>query len=310
MSDKLIGIVVDDQSNIDLLSWSIFYLTAQEKYYYAGFDYWFDVVENPINEVTNETEIEIDGTTDITELTETINQLKNASGGTGTKIICLRVSKFADINPETFEKFYSECDRVIVIGVSEPTLYNNKLPHDYGEFDDYLSEYFSTSLQGWEDVENSPWDRREFIALNHRPFNSGSIQELVDLSKDHFYIKTSDLYLNLQLVLPDLFKYLDLTVDQERIRKWAKVYYAWSNQRADVVMWDRNFHTIVDYIVKGYSMDLTRFNLDILREATILHELLYKHNLNIKGYGLNELPRNTRDIHALLEPNFHPLTDY
>ena len=57
-------------------------------------------------------------------------------------------------------------------------------------------------------------------------------------------------------------------------------------------------------------MDLTRFNLDIVRESTIQHVLIYKHGLTLKSWGLEKFPNNTQDLHLLLEPNiYHEVED-
>ena len=53
-------------------------------------------------------------------------------------------------------------------------------------------------------------------------------------------------------------------------------------------------------------MDLTRFDLDVIQEAFIQRELIYKHNLNLKTFQLEKFI-NTQQLHNLLEPNIHPL---
>ena len=53
-------------------------------------------------------------------------------------------------------------------------------------------------------------------------------------------------------------------------------------------------------------MDLTRLKLDIIQEAFIQHELIYKHNLNLKTWQLEKFT-NTQQLHNLLETNTHPL---
>ena len=53
-------------------------------------------------------------------------------------------------------------------------------------------------------------------------------------------------------------------------------------------------------------MDLESFELDIMQEAAIQRELIYKYNLNFKTWQLEKF-QSTRQLHALLEPNIHSL---
>ena len=69
------------------------------------------------------------------------------------------------------------------------------------------------------------------------------------------------------------------------------------------------FDKIINYIIEGYELNLDKFNLDLVQEAAIQHELIYKHNLNLKTWQLTKFT-NTRQLHNLLEPNIHPLTTY
>lgn len=312
MDNKIVGIVLDHQADVSMLAWSIYYLSGSQKYYYSGFDFWFEVLDNPINADTNELEVEVDGSSDPLEFRTVIDSIRSTSGGVGTRLVCTRVRGNNEISTDLIDTIFTELDKTVVVGSYHGSrLFNNKnASSSEEELTDYLMEYFSDNMGGWDDVLNTQWDKREFIALNHRPFNNKGLKDLIDLSKPHFFVNTVDLYLNLENILPGLFEYLELEIDETRLEQWKDVYREWSKRRADIISWDENFHVIVDYIVNGHEMDLTRFNLDILREASILHELLYKHNLNIKGYGLEQLPRNTKEIHELLEPNFHILSEY
>ena len=63
-------------------------------------------------------------------------------------------------------------------------------------------------------------------------------------------------------------------------------------------------YTIIESILKNNYIDLTKFNLDIVQEATIQHELLYKHNLNLKTWQLEKF-MDSKQLHSLLEPNIY-----
>jgi hypothetical protein len=68
-----------------------------------------------------------------------------------------------------------------------------------------------------------------------------------------------------------------------------------------------NYKHIVDSVVNNwyYQIDLT-----FEQEVVIQHCLIYQHNLNLKTWELTKFPSNTQDLHKLLEPNIHPITQY
>lgn len=309
-SNKLIGLIVDQNTQIDILAWSIYYLSGQTHYYYAGFDYWFDVQSEPVSDGVSEIEIEVDGSGDPAEFKQLQKDLKSNTEFNGLRIICTRAIESRENNKEILDAI-AECDKVIVVGSNKDGhLYGNKATKFDDELDDYLLEYFKDSMAGWDDVKDTAWDRREFIALNHRPFNNKAITNIVDIKQPYFFIDTAELYTNFKLLLPKLFEFLEEPICQEHLDQWEVIYDNRKNSLRDRIGWDRNFQNIIYGIISGEDMELGKFKLDLIREATILHELLYKHNLSIKGYGLDELPRNTKDIHDLLEPNFHQLSEY
>jgi hypothetical protein len=309
-SNKLIGIIVDQHTKINLLAWTIYYLSGQSNYYYAGFDYWFDVDEEPVSDEASEIEVEVDGSGDIDEFRDFQSSIRSANDFTGLRLICTRISDLKEHNKEIPDAI-AECDKLIVVGSNKDNhLYSDKSSKHDDELDDYLLEYFKDSMSAWGDVKDTPWDRREFIALNHRPFNNKAIKNIVDIEHPHFFIDTAELYTDFAKVIPKLFEFIGDPICEERLEQWGKIYELQKNNLRDRIGWDRNFQKIVDSIIAGEDMDLGKFKLDMMRESTILHELLYKHNLNLKAYGLDELPKNTKEIHELLEPNFHTLTEY
>ena len=314
MDSKIIGLVVDDTLNVDILAWTLYYLTGQSHYYYYGFGYWFTIEDDPLNRILQTdrciVEVEYDGSSVIEEFTEQLSSLKAENDYPGVKLILTRLSYENKLNTEVVDLMKKECDKVIVISsFGESTLYSNKLNKEL-EFmvDDFMETYFADSKAGWEDVSNSPWDRREYIALNFRPFVALNPELAYDLSTlNHTKLTYSDVYENLDTKIRDIFSFIGYDIDESKFENWENIYDEWRRSVKDIVSWNRDFKKIVKDIVDGEDTDLTIYNLDILRESAILHELLYKHNLNIKSYGLEELPKNTKEIHELLEPNFHPL---
>ena len=176
----------------------------------------------------------------------------------------------------------------------QPTLYKNKLYREQ-EFalDDFMETYFADSKNNWDDVINTPWDRREHIGVNFRPFISLDIEKACDLSTlEHTKLTYSDIYEDLDTAIRKVFEFIGNEIDEPRFDNWIAIYEEWKQSIYDVVIWDRDFKKIIKGIVAGVDYDISRYQLDILREAAILNELLYKHNLSIKGHGLETLPLN------------------
>lgn len=305
MNNQIIGIISDNNTQLDMLVWSLYFLSGQEKNYYSGFDYWFDLPDNPIQSGSGEIEIETDGSGDYNEVTDVIEKFKSANDHPGIKVICTRVSDSKTVDKRVVEKLFNDCDKVIVVGTyNRPPVYKDMIEVLNNDF---IEEYFADSIKGWDDVKNTTWDKREILALSYDSSAATPINKLVDLSQPHFFIDTITLYSNLKAVLSGMFKFLKIDFVVDRLTDWETINTVWTNRKSSTVHWDSQFSTIVDYIINGYEMDLTPFNLDLVKESFILRELIYKHNRTIKGYNLEELPRNTKEIHNLLEPNFHPI---
>ena len=49
-------------------------------------------------------------------------------------------------------------------------------------------------------------------------------------------------------------------------------------------------------------MDLKKYKMNVLKEAVLLHLLMFKHDLNFKKQ-IEKIPNNTKDIFTLLEKN-------
>jgi hypothetical protein len=166
-----------------------------------------------------------------------------------------------------------------------------------------LSEYFLESKKHWSKGINNSWDLREFLALNIRPYQLLNIVPSFNCSKNHYALECNELFTCFDQTVKHLFDFLDLTIDQTRWNSWLEVYRTWQRFHTSRLLFATYFDKIIESIVHGYYLDLTRFDLDIYQEAVIQHELIYKHGLNIKGWGLEKFLNNTQDLHKLLEPN-------
>ena len=126
----------------------------------------------------------------------------------------------------------------------------------------------------------------------------------------HYYINSNDLWFNLNESIYDIFNYIDEAINAERYAKWTKVYSKWQTKQLQLNKFDWYLDHIAEAIVNNWYFNLEPFELTLEQEAIIQHVLIYNYGLTIKGWGLVKFPNNTQDLHLLLEPNFHTLTEY
>lgn len=182
----------------------------------------------------------------------------------------------------------------------------------YSDWDEQHRDFVQAKLtneQGkviFDSFPESVWDYREFLALHWPQLVPPRLSSFFDYSQTHFLINTYDLFNSLDQHIHYIFEYLDLEINPSRLTDWQLVYQEWRNVHHDRMQFQTYFDTIVENIIHNRHMDLTRFNLDIVREAAIQHHLIKHHNLNLKTWQLTEF-KNTQQLHALLEPSQHSI---
>lgn len=182
----------------------------------------------------------------------------------------------------------------------------------YSDWNQQHRDFVRTKLtneQGtvvFDEFPESVWDYREFLALHWSNLIPPRMPGFFDYSTPHFLINTYDLFNSLDQHIQHVFNYLNLEINQSRLPDWQLVYQEWRNIHHDRMQFQTYFDTIIENIIHNRHMDLTRFNLDIVREAAIQHHLIKYHNLNLKTWQLTEF-KNTQQLHALLEPSQHSI---
>lgn len=167
-----------------------------------------------------------------------------------------------------------------------------------------IAEYLT-----WFGVETElpRWDLREQIALDIRPFEPTCLRDYVPLQCNHLCITDLDLWVNGVIAIPKLLQDLDIALDQTRWHHWCTVYAKWQHIQKPYVDFAQQAIPMVQDIINDRPRLLPR--LTLLQEAAIQHCLIYLHDMNIRNWKLDAFPNNTRDLHQLLEPNQHPITD-
>ena len=163
-----------------------------------------------------------------------------------------------------------------------------------------LDYYFQDSLK----EQHTIWDKRETLALCIRPYSQIGY---VNTSHPHLHLDAKDIMFGGLPVFKKVLDYLNLPLDESRVDHWYNVYNNWSSKIHKNMSFCWNIKSICDSIVNDHYYDLTIHDLDLYDEAIIQHTLIFKYGLTIKNLGLEKFPNNTRELHKLLEPNFHPI---
>lgn len=189
--------------------------------------------------------------------------------------------------------------------------YNDRYPLWNGEHttkhdavNAYHAAFYDQSRQKFAD---SVWDQRELAALCYRPLGplKPTTSDLLDLSLPHLYYTNNDVWNGLDRCLEEMCEVWNLPLDQDRFSAWRDIYSEW--RCVHDAAFAQHLPRIIDAVVHGRYLSLRRFKINFWMEVIIQHELITKHNLNLRTWQLEKFPDNTQDLHQLLEPNFHQL---
>lgn len=180
--------------------------------------------------------------------------------------------------------------------------YNNLLDNDKELWDIYTDTFFDRSRQNFD---QAVWDERERLALIVRPEKGIDVIPMIDFKSPHLYYNSDDVWNDLLNVLQDMAVFFNLDFCNDRVENWKAVYNNWRVKHDPYFA--RHFDRIIQAIVNGEYLSLTRFRLNFYKEVLIQRELIVKHNLNLKTWQLDKFPSNTLELHKLLEPNIHTL---
>ena len=174
---------------------------------------------------------------------------------------------------------------------------------------EYRKQIFhKKSINQWKNLglENI-WDIRERQALDSRPLDLSASEwkNHCDFSKPHFRANVCDLWHRGVKMFHQIMAYLDIPIDPDRLTQWIPIYHEWAQKPLALMQFGDGFDDTIQCIVNGWYKELPELTFD--QEVIIQHTLIYRHNLNLKTWQLEKFPRNTIDLHRLLEPNIHTL---
>lgn len=306
------------------LTWSLHFLAGHTQYYSTKCSKWVDLPSDPLtvinahgftpNQPTNIDQFNLIYSSLLEEPESNFHtiyfhnfeHISTPGGDTQKAIFNLDTKKniFLSLSNQhlLYKCSYKSRSRTLLF--TKPGVRSSNDDERYQDFIDY---FFKDSQEIWKALNlTAVWDRREFLALNLRPYDTVSIATALDPNKSYYTLDTAELWNTFDSTVGNLFEYLELNIDEYKKSQWEGIYYKWKKLHYPRMLFVWYFDRIIDYILSGREMDLTRFNLDIIQEATIQHVLLYKHNLNLKTWQLTKF-KNTKQLHQLLESNIHTL---
>lgn len=173
---------------------------------------------------------------------------------------------------------------------------------------EYQDVFFARSQQHWADLGLTEiWDIRERQALDTRPFAAHWGDDLL-LEHDHCWVHCQDLWFDTERTVRAIMAWLGLDVIEENAQHWRPIMRSWQQIHNDSLRFPRQLPKILKSIINNTAHDLSWLTFE--QEVIIQHCLIYHHGLNIKTHNLKKFPACATELHALLEPNFHPAINY
>lgn len=298
-----LGIITDGGIGGHFLSWSLYYL--------SGVDYYWDPYNNCAKKIEHNPlkDNNCHGHHASHPTTKTLldERLDVPLDNQDLDIIFIQNVDHGEKNytAESIQTLVQKCDKIIVVTLdASQTLYrcstNRRTKNNTG-----IGELLNSEIHEYDNLQ-TVWDKREFLALNLKPMQHRTVTDFCMLDFDHYRLEAQDLWHAFESSIKDLLDYCELTLKVDRMNNWTKIYKTWQTFHYQQLKFSWYFDTILYNILNNVDMDLERFNLDLTQQSAIQHELIYRHNLNLKTWQLENFS-NTKQLHNLLEKNTHTI---
>jgi len=316
--NKKIFSITNDQFNLGnvFLIWSVHYLSGGDDYYDVRIQAKRSIPDNPLLKGITAHKMKPNFVRTIDSFLDVIDQIPNAH--------TLNHIKF-NITARSLEQHHKTNHELQILSSSKGIKCINMtcvhdqhlvgfLRHDreqpqWQKDMDTVSEHcehywphffdnasiFQDRLKTWHDIrENIAFNIRLNDFWQHLPLRTD--MELVYHCQYNNWVKDG------LREIKKVIKFLGLECREDRVDKWCEIHAVWRQSHIPYLDFCNDLHRIIECVVKKRSMDLTKYKLDVLKEAVILHLLMFKHNLNLK-MPVDHLPGDTRLIFSLLEEN-------
>jgi len=322
----VIHVVTDPSVGGTFLTWSIYWLAGHHNYFLLETNKLCDLVNDPVGKVNAHAFIPNQPNKifdcDPIQFTDFVERFSN-NKSKNFNILYYHTFPRTDTTEHAIKYSNINATKLVVVDSSQDVLYHcsfrKRTPHfvsrqiqwlfDNKDIQNFLIKtYFNDSKKIWEALRLTEiWDLREFLALNFRPFELMGVYETINKAREHYLLPGRILWNALDEEVVNLFKYLNLDINQLRFDQWKEIYKKWKSIHHQRLLFSTHFENFISGILNNWNINIERFNLDIEQEAAIQHTLIYRHNLNLKTWQLEKFV-NTKQLHNLLEPNRHLLS--
>ena len=156
-------------------------------------------------------------------------------------------------------------------------------------------DIFLDKLHTWHDI-------RENIALNIRPSEYDEIGKDIEQSHNLHTCLIKQFLFEPKDEIIKILKFLDCKFDNEMVERWLTIHEQWSQNIKHYIRFCDDLDLIISNIIGNKSMSLQEYKMTVLKEAVLVHFLMYRYDLNLAN-KVEKLPGNTADIHNLLHAN-------
>jgi hypothetical protein len=341
MEHKKICVTSQYSVGCTFIDWSIQFLSGQSKFYHADSNTWIDLVSNPLTGSNAHTHRK-NHPHGFRKTNDLLNAFDQQSAGvftgypnlikfyaaaeelgiavdknTADPVAIEKISNYRQQDYVNLFKLCAERDtKIIYINASpEIVLYHtnfrrggnflltNEFTNSQEELTTEYEEYFfKDSINAYKDSTNV-WDVRERRALNVRPFEHHCA--VPNFKLPHLWLDSRSVWTVGEETMQKILDYVDLPLISERLDAWLPIYRTWQKIQFKNLDFCHVLPHIVEAIVNGWDYQFE--DLTFEQEVVIQHCLMYQHDLNLKTWQLTKFPKNTKDLHALLETNIHQL---
>ena len=275
------------------VDWSLHYLTGQNKYFSVERNSWIDLVDDPVTDINAHKHFR-NHPVGNSQVQEHIGILKNVNAPLHS---IYAVDAIKSQTTDIFNICNSAKVEIVYLHVPDYAIgYSWRKRNNY-------PDTFS-----WINQQLKIWDKREIIALDIRPFDTAILHSHAPIVGNIVWINCESLWLSPEYTMQNILQRLGLTLNLCRYHSWIDKAHRWRQIQANATKFYRELDYIIKSICQGWDYPLDNFTL--MQEAVIQHCLIYNCNLNLRNWGLEKFPNNTKLLHTLLEPNFHNVVHY
>lgn len=279
------------------VDWSLHYLSGQTQYFSVAEQRWIDLVHQPVTD-NNAHGHKRNHPLGIEQVNYYIDQLNHVPHDLHSFYML-----------ENYLKDHTTRPAQHLLDVSQqhsiPVIYLHVPPHAVGYSWKKRNNIANNECHHYLHV----WDQREKLALDLRPFDDSILlSDLSTANKSTIWVHCENLWQSPEHYMKDIMSRLSIDVNNSRYEKWILQADKWRQIQVDHTRFYRELDHIITCIVEGWHHPLEP--LTLRQEAVIQHCLIYQHDLNLKTWGLDRFPNDTKLLHNLLEKNSHPVKNY